>query len=562
MKVLAIHDGHNSSVCLLENGKVVYALQEERYTNIKNQGGLPVKCLEVINSTYNIASIDKIVFVGNSMNTTDWSRDAVLNSYKNSSHKKNSFKHKIKNNKKLYSLYQSTTNIRKKYSQEYSNTISIDHHTCHASTAYFGLGNYEDKVLVITADGEGDGKSATVNIGYKGQLEEIISISSKHSLGRLYSYITYLYNMVPYEHEYKIMGLAPYCNDKLRIKECKLKLRKIIDFPNEESLEWEYLGKYSSIQSAGHEIKQVFESTRFDVMAASIQELVEEIMVEWIKRVIKHTGIKKIALAGGIFMNVKANMLISEIEELENIFIFPSCGDESNVLGAVWNIYYKETKQYPNKLDDFYFGTEIEFSDEEILAEAEINNWQITKKDNIEKDIALLLSKGEIVGRVKGKMEFGARSLGNRAILANPSVDGVLKTINEMIKGRDFWMPFAPSLLAEDLERYFEINNKVLDYDYMIFTANSNKNIREYAKSALHPYDFTGRPQAVTQKQNEDYYNMLKYYKELIGESLVLNTSYNLHGLPMVSNMEQSLHVFKESDLKFLAINNYLLEKK
>ncbi|SHO80606.1 Carbamoyltransferase [hydrothermal vent metagenome] len=561
MKILAIHDGHNASVCLLDNGKIIYASQEERYTNIKNQGGLPVKCLEFIDSTFNLNSIDKIIFVGNSMNTSDWSRESILNSYKNSDSKLNFIKHKIKNNKQIYSLYQSKTNIRNKYPKVYLDAKTIDHHICHASTAYFGLGNYDDKILVITADGEGDSKSATASIGYKGNLKEIITIPAKDSLGRLYSYITYLYNMIPYEHEYKIMGLAPYCNDKIRIEECKLKLRKIINFSDENSLKWTYLGKYSSIQNAGKEIKNIFNSTRFDVMATSIQELVEEIIVEWITRVIKYTGIKKITLAGGIFMNVKANMLISQIEELEDIFIFPSCGDESNIFGAVWNQYFQETKSYPDKLEHFYFGTEIEFLEEEILEQAKINNWKIQKQDNIEKEIAILLSKGEIVGRVKGNMEFGARSLGNRAILANPSIDGVLKTINEMIKGRDFWMPFAPSLLEEDLKKYFQINSKVLDYDYMIFTANSNPNIRKYAKNALHPYDFTGRPQAVTQNQNSDYYNLLKYYKEITGESLILNTSYNLHGLPMVSNMEQALYVFKNSKLKFLALNNYLLKK-
>jgi len=561
VKILAIHDGHNASVCLLDNGEIIYASQEERYTNVKNQGGLPIRCLEFIDITFDLNSIDEIIFVGNSMTTSDWTRTSILHSYKNSDTILNTIKQKIKNNTMIYSLYQSKKNIRNKYPEVYFHAKTMEHHLCHASTAYFGLGNYDDEILVITADGDGDLKSATASIGYKGNLEEIMSMPTKDSLGRLYSYITYLYNMVPYEHEYKIMGLAPYCNDKEKIQECKLKLKKIIDFSDDNSLQWKYLGKYPSIQNAGKEIKDIFYNTRFDVMAAAIQEFVEEIVVEWITRLIGHTGIKKVALAGGLFMNVKANMLISEIKELEDIFIFPSCGDESNVFGAVWHRYFQKTKSYPKRLEHFYFGTEIEIVEEELLQEAKTNHWIVQKKDNIEKEIASLLAQGEIVGRVKGSMEFGARSLGNRAILANPSIDGIVKTINEMIKGRDFWMPFAPSLLEEDLEKYFQVNSKVLDYDYMIFTAYSHPNIRKYAKNALHPYDFTGRPQAVKKNQNSDYYNLLQYYKDITGESLILNTSYNLHGLPMVANMEQALYVFQNSKLKFLALNNYLIKK-
>lgn len=259
-------------------------------------------------------------------------------------------------------------------------------------------------------------------------------------------------------------------------------------------------------------------------------------------------------------MNVKANMLISEMPEVSFVYVFPSCGDDSNAIGAAYNRYFELSRNLPEKLNGYYLGNDVKI-DKKFLSELEHKGLKFEYHENIEKQVAELLAKGEIVGRVKGKMEFGARSLGNRGILANPSVEGVLKTINEMIKGRDFWMPFAPSVLYEDLDKYFFVNSKVVDWEYMIFTAASKADVRDYARAALHPYDFTGRPQGVKYEDNPDYYNLLLEYKNLSGESLILNTSYNLHGYPMVQDSDQALDVLLNSDLKYLALGNYMLCK-
>jgi carbamoyltransferase len=564
MKVLGIHDGHNSSVCLMDNGKIIYLGQEERFTYNKNQGGFPVNAIAYIKKNFGYDDIDKIVMVGSYMGQYDWSREAVVNSYAHSDSFKNKVKQKIKSNKFIYSLYQKKANTRRmsiigKYFDE-SKVEFIDHHLCHASTAYYARGEYNKKILVITADGEGDNRSGSVYIGDNGSMSELMSLPLQDSIGRLYSYYTYLYNMVPYEHEYKIMGLAPYCNDKTRIKTCKKKLYKIINFENSTSLSWKYLGNLPSIQSAGKELRDIFDVTRFDVMAAALQEITEELLKEWILRLVKYTKIYDLALSGGVFMNVKANMILANIPEVKSIYVVPSCGDESNVLGAAYFTHFFHTQKTPEKLENYYFGNDISI-DLPSLEKLEEKNIKIQKFDNIEKEVAELLARGEIVGRVKGKMEFGARSLGNRAILGNPSVDGVLRKINEMIKGRDFWMPFAPSVLYEDLDKYFIIEKSVVDWEYMIFTAESLLEKRAYAKSALHPYDYTGRPQGVKKEDNPDYYKLLQEYKSITGESLILNTSYNLHGFPMVQDQEQSIHVLLNSGLEYLALGNYLLSK-
>lgn len=565
MKFLAIHDGHNSSVCLVENGKIICALQEERFTYVKNQGGIPYKSIEFIKEQYGIGPDTKIGMVGNYMGQSTWTRESVLESYRISASAKSRLKQSLKKNDSVRTYYEKKENARrlKAFKEIFPNheLECYDHHFCHAATAYYGYGDYDNKVLLLTADGEGDGKCATASIGHKGKIEEQCALGFEHSLGRLYSYMTFLFNMVPYEHEYKIMGLAPYCRDRMRIERCKEDFYKFINFKNDKDLMWSYLGNAPSIQSSGKEIKAIYDKHRFDILSAAVQEIVEEIIVEWVKRMVAHFGIKKVALSGGIFMNVKANMLIAKIPGLESVYVFPSCGDDSNPIGLANFMYYQETGKFPEDLGGYYLGDILEV-DKKGIEKLINSDIKLEYLEDIEHKVAELLSKGEIVGRVKGQMEFGARSLGNRAILANPSGEHVLRTINDMIKGRDFWMPFAPSLLAEDLEKYFEIDEAVADYEYMIFTCESNKEIRQYAKSALHPYDYTGRPQAVKEAHNSSYFKLLRYYKEMTGESLVLNTSYNLHGFPMVRNQEQAIHVFLNSGLKYLALENYLLSKK
>jgi carbamoyltransferase len=179
----------------------------------------------------------------------------------------------------------------------------------------------------------------------------------------------------------------------------------------------------------------------------------------------------------------------------------------------------------------------------------------------VERSAAELLAKGSVVARFKGRMEFGARALGNRSILANPAVPGVVKIINEMIKCRDFWMPFAPSVLAERSERYF-FKPKPVEAPYMILTLDSRPEKREVMAAAIHPYDATGRPQEVYSSWNPDYHRLISHFEQLTGEAIILNTSFNLHGEPVVCSPEDALRVFDISGLEHLAIGSFLLSKK
>jgi carbamoyltransferase len=301
---------------------------------------------------------------------------------------------------------------------------------------------------------------------------------------------------------------------------------------------------------------------RFDHVAAGAQLFIEQFLARWVENCVRLTGIRKVALSGGVFMNVKANKKILELPDVEELFVFPSCGDETNAIGAAWLQYHQMYKQVPRPLEHLYLGTAC--TEQEV--EQAIKNYEFTSAvfieevPAIERQAAELLAAKKIVARFKGRCEFGARALGNRSILANAADANAVRTINSMIKCRDFWMPFAPSVLAERSEDYFR-KPKPMPAPHMIMTFDTRDEKRAAIPAAIHPQDFTGRPQEVFEATNPSYYNLIKYFEELTGEGLILNTSFNLHGEPVVCTAQDALRVFDVSGLEYLALENVLLKK-
>lgn len=568
--VIGIHDGHNSSVALLKEGKLIDVLQEERFSRVKNAGNFPEVAANDIISRNNCNLNGRIISLnGLYMSYGIWDKDTILQDYENSKSLTTLVKAKMRSNKTIFSLYKSyktkiRTSLLNKLLSSLSSSIQfVEHHTAHAAAAYYGWGK-KDKVLVLTCDGCGDELCATISIGDKGKLERIASISEDNSLGRLYAFITYLMGMMPLEHEYKIMGLAPYCAMSKDVKRLYDKFNSLFEFKKENNgITWQRKSNVPSMYAPNKFIDNLIYRERFDWIAAGLQLFMEDFLKEWVRNCIRETGIRKIALSGGVFMNVKANKAIYELPEVEEIFIFPSCGDESNAIGAAYHAFMQNGGANIEPLSAIYFGEHIRDEDvndaiKQYKMKTEI---QVEYKDNIEKTVAELLAKGEIVGRVKGKMEFGARALGNRSILANPSNPRVIRIINEMIKCRDFWMPFAPSVLAESSEKYF-VKPKPVTSPYMMLTFDTKPEVREKIMDALHPFDYTARPQEVIEDWNPDYYKLIKYYEDLTGESIILNTSYNLHGYPIAYTPRDALDVFNNSGLNFLALGNFLIWKE
>lgn len=570
---IGVHIGHNASAALIEDGKLSFALQEERLTRTKNQGGMPHGALAEINSHFPTPAHNPpevpVVFAGRNLSACHWRREEILGSYGNTSAgfvggvKRLARKHAAVSNY-VNQVKMSRLEEQTEASVDHATirAVGLDHHSCHAASAYFGWGKMDEKILVLTCDGAGDCLCATVNIGQGGELHRIAEVNEEHSIGALYGKITYLCGMVPMEHEYKLMGLAPYAESSAEAKGIAEALGQIFEFEPHNPLRWRRKNGCPPLQLAADYLEQRLRRKRFDHVAAGVQLFTEAFLVKWVQSCIRETGVHKLALSGGVFMNVKANQKILELPEVEELFVFPSCGDETNAIGAAWLHHRMTFQESPAPLEHFYLGTNCDDSDAEAALRTFPFSGQVAirEHDDIEREVAVLLSRGEIVARMKGRCEFGARALGNRSILANASRAESVRIINEMIKCRDFWMPFAPSVLAERSGDYFA-KPKPMAAPYMIMTFNTRSEKRACISAALHPHDHTGRPQEVTERANPDYYRLLKYFEELTGEGLILNTSFNLHGEPVVCTPKDALRVFDVSGLRHLALGNVLVSK-
>ncbi len=563
MIIIGIHDGHNSSASLMVNGQIIASIQEERMTRVKNEAGFPLLAIRELLRVGEIheESVDKWIYASNYMHTPKHLK-GIDSWYKNTSGPV------AKNNTTYLDNFQNSrqrriANLINEFSVTESKIEFVDHHMAHAATAYFGSNfEFQEEVLVFTCDGAGDEVSATVSIGKNGKLSRISETSRDSSLGKIYSRVTYALGLTPWEHEYKVMGLAPYAHEE-RAKELVHIYSDLIEI-DKESLSFKLKTKIDTNSTYTY-FREKFERKRFDDIAASVQIFTENFLTEWIVSAIKKTGIKKIACAGGVFMNVKANMKISELDLVEDIFIFPSCGDESLSFGACWVGHYINTLDSHKKipLNSLYLGGD--FSDSEIeksISKNKINGarFSVSICDDIEKKIALEIAQNNVIARFSGRMEWGARALGNRSILANPRSWSNIEKINSMIKMRDFWMPFAPSVLSEDANNLIS-NPKNIYSPYMMFAFRTIPSQREGMSAAIHPRDKTARVQFVEKSQNPNYHKLISYVKELTGVGVVLNTSFNLHGYPLVYTPDEAIYVFLNSGLDTLALGNYLIKK-
>jgi len=563
--ILGITDGHNAGACLLRNGKIEFAISEERISRIKNEAGYPKLAIEKILELSNV-KVEEIYSVSLA---GKFSHEKKF--YSNWDWYKVGFENQLEDSKKGNKInFENQLNIRKKMitnhldiNEEKINVV--EHHLAHAASAYLASPWINDEeILVLTCDGSGDGISATVNIGQNGKITRIAKTENKASLGKIYSRITLLLGMKPWEHEYKIMGLAPYA-DEVGVKKSKKVLDELLQV-EESSLEFSLKSKLS-MNYCYEFLKTRLENHRFDWIAGGIQQLTEELLKKWVINALKKTGCRKIVCAGGVFMNVKANMHLSELEIVDDIFIFPSGGDESLAIGSAMYTYseiIKETneKLHMQSLGPLYLG--MEFTNSEIENEINenelIEGFSVENSKDIEKYTAELLAKGEIVARFNNRMEWGARSLGNRSILADPSNFDTIREINLAIKQRDFWMPFAPSIISEKQDEFIE-NPKGIKAPYMVMGFHTKERAQKELTSAIHSYDFTARPQLLEKEFNPSYYELISNFEKNTGIPALLNTSFNLHGFPIVCSPTDAINTLKNSGLKHLAIGNYLISK-
>tara|TARA_Y100000590_G_scaffold465450_1_gene637811 strand:- start:2012 stop:2983 length:972 start_codon:yes stop_codon:yes gene_type:complete len=305
---------------------------------------------------------------------------------------------------------------------------------------------------------------------------------------------------------------------------------------------------------------------RFDNISGALQNFTEEIVVDLVKEAIKKTKIRTITLGGGVFMNVKANNLISKIKNLKKLFIMPTSGDESLSMGAAIHCYYEKTKNKNFKksyLENLYLGKDYSEIEEKNAVEKLIKNKKqfLIYKKNINQKAASLLNSGMVIGRCVNRSEWGARALGNRSILARPDNYVMVDKINNMVKKRDFWMPFAPSLLENYFYKFVADNKKSKPY-FMTQAYETLKNSdTNKIIAACHLRDKTIRPQIVNKKNNYMYWDLINKFRIMSKIPALLNTSFNLHGHPIVETPKDAIEVFTKSGIDALILNNFLIIK-
>ncbi|SON50967.1 carbamoyltransferase C-terminal domain-containing protein [Vibrio tapetis] len=591
MNVLGIYDGHNSSASLSINGEVVCAVQEERFTKRKNEVGFPTNAVRYIMEKFELCNENLDIVAMSTIDRTDINNikypldtvfgvndhiDMMKNYWKPKlagdefpkDYVKKVFKNKFDNEKTFYNIPDSYYDLSVEEKQEKVTEVIVqdiaqflninkekikfyDHHTCHAMYGYFANTNKKNKTAAITVDAYGDGKNQTV-WKIENDKFELVSESSQCEIARLYRMVTLYLRMKPLEHEFKVMGLAPYAKEKYSDEVVTI-FEELLDF---EGMNVVHKNRPNDLYEFLNEKLQYF---RFDNIAGGIQQYTENILTEMFSRVYKETGFTNFVFSGGVAMNVKASKALGELDFVDDLFVAGSASDESQCIGACYLANY-ENGITNMPLESLYLGTENTTDEVEsyILEYKLAEKYEVSEATNDR--VAKLLADGEVVSRVCGKMEFGSRALGNRSILANPSNPNIIQHINELIKGRDFWMPFAATVLDTFSDKYL-VNDKKFDARYMAVAMDTRKEYLNDIKAGTHPYDETIRPQILTKKQNSEYYELITAFSKLTGIGALFNTSYNLHGLPVVNDIEDAIHVFENSGLRHLVLNDKLISK-
>ena len=583
---------HDSAACVLKDGKIIAAAQEERFTRKKHDSSYPFNAIEFVlkYSNLKLNKVDQIVFFEKPF----LKFERLLETYvafaprgfasftkamplwiKEKLFQKNFLFNKLKEHDENY--------------KSDKNIFFSDHHLSHAASAFFP--SPFDEALVLTADGVGEWATTTVAVGKGNYLEIKKEIHFPHSLGLLYSAFTYYTGFKVNSGEYKLMGLAPY-GDPVYVN----KIKKIIDIKEDGTfrLDQKYFNYATGLTMTNNKFNDLFGQkprdpkseniTQFHVdIASSIQKVTEEIMIKLAISIRKEFNIKNLCLAGGVALNCVANGKILQEKIFDNIWIQPAAGDAGGSLGAALALYYNEQKNKRdiNPEDDMqgsYLG--CEFLQDKIEKTLNLVGAKFTKHsyDELINSTSEYLAKGKVIGWFQGRMEFGPRALGNRSILGDPRSDSMQKNLNLKVKYRESFRPFAPSILKENISDWFEMEG---NSPYMLLVANINSkkriemtkdqnklfgiqklNVKRSEIPAVTHVDYSARIQTVDKKTNKIFYDLISKFKEKTGCPILVNTSFNVRGEPIVCTPIDAFNCFMATDLDYLIIGECILDKK
>ncbi len=611
MIILGICLSFQSSACLMVDGEIKHAISEERFSRIKNDESYPFKSINYILKQNNIQPKD-INYV--SIINHHWTPYYLLvNRFSKFTHldrkqeeklywypklieknKKNSalkiFKHKInfkqfpgekfwKKRIKDYQLESDDTKnlklikvgkrIRCELVNEHLGIKEdrikfIDHSFGHICFSYFTRIKNEKRTLNISIDAYGDGVNYTAWLfeKHKNIIKKKNIIRSNTSIiARLYRYTTLILNLKPDEHEYKVMGLAPY--SKLKYTSDLIeKLKKIQDI---KGINFKWIKKPKDTYFF---FKTFFEDYRFDTIAGALQTYTEYLLVKLFKNLINKFKVKQINYAGGVSMNVKANMLLTDVHKSLSLHVPFAPDDTSQSIGGALALHSqlideKKTKINISSIPSPYLGVGIEKKEiESFIKKIKKNKKYRIYNKKINYYASKFLSKNYILARCVGRAEFGARALGNRSILSNPENLNLKQIINDKIKSRDFWMPFAATVLKEKSALYFQKNASTENLSYMTNCIKTTTKGAVLLKAAIHPADFTCRAQLLEKNNNTLYHDLIKTFGKITGNYALLNTSLNFHGSPLANTISDSFKIVDKSDLDGLLLDGYLIVKR
>ncbi len=595
LKILGIYIGACSGASIFENDKIIFATSEERFSRIKADEAYPKKSIDNALEFSQISSndLDAIVIAGNEIALT-YMLTKVFSGFSINDYQfamKEFWRPKLssKSNPLFLDLFKSkiisdqfpftdekineiikfehgdwpstyTDYIKQFFTDALVTHLGVDknkihfldHHQCHAAYALYSSPIRDNNTLIFTADAHGDGLSGTIS-KFDKDTNKIIRLKKyfpkNFQLGRIYRYTTLLLRMLPEHHEYKVMGLAPYYDGPLIEEVVKI-------FENMQTIDGLEFKFNSDIKNIYDYLEENLSKYRFDHIAAGLQSFTENLLYSWISAASSSFDSTSIVFSGGISMNVKANMKLSQIPNIKKFFVSGGGSDQSLCMGACY-LYAESQKIFPKPLNDLYLGLPCTYDDYDIKKIQ--NKYKIEKFTHVEQIVERLLD-GKIIATCIGRSEMGPRALCNRSIIADPRNRNNIEKINRKIKNRDFWMPFAPVIIADYSDKLL-VNPKNLQSPHMTIAMDTldGKNV---IPAAVHQYDGTARPLILEKNTNSLVWDVINSFYQKTDIPALVNTSFNLHGEPMVDSFNDALHVFENSGLDSLWIDNHIIDKK
>jgi len=584
---------HDSAAVIVKDGKINAAAQEERFSRKKHDSSYPFHAVEFVlrEAKLKLSEIDHIVFYEKPFLKFERLLETYL-AFAPRGFKSFSLSMPIWLREKLFQKKVLFDEL-KNHDENFNNINKIyfsEHHFSHAASAFYP--SPFKNAIVLTLDGVGEWATTTVAKGDGKKLEILKEIHFPHSIGLLYSAFTYYTGFKVNSGEYKVMGLAPYGEPKYK----NLILDKLVDLKNDGSfrLNMKYFDYATGLKMTNEKFSQLFGQRARDPqkellsqfhmdIASSIQSITEEIVLRLAKSIAREHDSKNLCMAGGVALNCVANGKILKEKIFENIWIQPAAGDAGAALGAALGLWHKELKKersFPIKdeMQGSYLGPSYDDNEIEKTLTSLGATYKKFSEDKLLEITAYELSKEKTIGWFQGKMEFGPRALGSRSILADSRSDKMQKNLNLKVKFRESFRPFAPSVIRDDLSNWFELD---CDSPYMLLVADVNKLIRKNMSDdekklfgieklnikrsdipAVTHVDYSARIQTVHKETNPKYYKLLQNFKKITNCPIIVNTSFNVRGEPIVCTVQDAYKCFMGTNLDILVCGNFILYKE